>query len=136
MEIKPIGRILRFILGLFFLIIAFPYYLFHLSPLTFLIFKYYSDLNSVIQAIGITVGLFVLFVLVHFIINKYFKNINRWIGALLALSPAVILFYLGEAKAIAALTYLGISLIFASLFKQPRCEVMVLLNLLLKSKHI
>ena len=128
------GRVLRIALGLFMLMVALPYYLYPLSPVHFLIFTYSSNLISVLQAVVLNAALFAFFISLHVIISRYFTNINTWVGAVLALAPVVVLFYLGGARAIAALTYVGISLLLAGVRGDPGCEVVSIPNLLFRKR--
>ena len=111
---RPIGRILRFLLAGFLIARAAPH---------FLTASWQSNLNI---AAAIT-GLIVLYTVMHLIIRKYVPRLNRWLGAVLAVVPAALLFIIGGGIGqIGALSYVGGSLFIDSLNGDSGCEVMAI----------
>jgi len=130
---KPIGRALRLIVGAALLVIVFPWYLqaapaFLLATLALLIF------------------LLVFYSLAHLLVTKILSGVNQWVGALLANAPVIIILILGGGGGLifgagegqlAALTYLGVSLVLAGLRSDAGCEVMTIPGLILgKRTHL
>ena len=108
----PIGRILRFILGVLLIGIVVPRFI-------------ALDLVADIKIIGIVIAIIVFYMLLHAIVYKFLPGINRWLGAILALTPVILVFIFGGFFAkIAVLTFLGVSLIIASIRADSGCEVM------------
>jgi len=108
-----IGRVLRFLLGVFFLTEVVPVY----QDVT---------LEGAIARIIWALGLLLFYILLHLIIIKFTPNINRIIGAILAFGPVLAIFFIGYGgpAATGALTFLSITLIVAAIRADPGCEVM------------
>jgi len=114
----PIGRILRFLLAGFLFVTVFPHYL---------TASWQSNLK-IAAAIG---GLIILYTAMHLIIAKYVPRLNRWGGALLAITPAALLFLIGGGIGqMGALSYVGGSLFIDSLNGDVGCEVMAVPGIL------
>ncbi len=108
----PVGRLLRGGSGLG-LVYAF------ISVLTT------SGGRSILSVLGWTVGLVLLYSLMHRVVVAQFRNLHRWVGAVLALAPLVAVFLLGGAGGqLGATLFLGASLLVASVCADPGCEVM------------
>jgi len=79
---------------------------------------------KIVAAIG---GLIILYTALHLIISKYVPRLNRWLGALLAITPAALLFLLGGGIGqMGAMSYIGGSLFIDSFNGDSGCEVMAL----------
>ena len=108
----PIGRILRLLFAGFLIVTVAPHYL---------AASWQSNLK-IAAAIG---GLIALYTGMHWIIAKYVPRVNRWLGALLAVIPAALLFLIGGGIGqMGALSYVGGSLFIDSLTGDSGCEVM------------
>ena len=108
----PIGRILRLLLAAYLIVTVAPHYL---SA------SWQSNLK-IAAAIG---GLIILYTAMHLLIAKYVSHLNRWLGALLAIIPAALLFLLGGGIGqMGALSYIGGSLFVDSFNGDSGCEVM------------
>jgi hypothetical protein len=120
---QPIGRILRLILGIFFVTEVVPVY---------------RDVpwEGVLIRLGWAVGLLLIYIALHQIIIKYFPKFNKIIGAILAFAPLFAMFFIGYGgpAATGALTFLAVSLIAAALKADSGREVMSLPALFL-GKH-
>lgn len=107
------GRIFRLLLGIFFLTEVYPVY----RDVT---------LEGAIIRLGWTLAIVIFYVLVHFFVIKYFPNINKVIGAVLAFVPFLVVFFTGYGgpAATGALTFMAVSLIIAAVRADSGCEVM------------
>ena len=111
---RPIGRILRFLLAGFMIATVVPHYMGA---------SWQSNLK-IVAAIG---ALTILYTAMHLIISKYVPHLNRWLGAVLAVTPAVLFFLLGGGIGqMGALSYIGGSLFIDSINGDSGCEVMAL----------
>ena len=109
---RPIGRILRFLMAGYLIVTVAPHYLGA---------SWQANLK-IAAAVG---GLVILYTGMHLIITKYVPSLNRWLGALLAITPAVLLFVLGGGIGqIGSMSYIGGSLFIDSLNGDCGCEVM------------
>ncbi len=109
---RPIGRILRFLMAGYLIVTVIPHYLGA---------SWQANLK-----IGAAIGaLIILYTGMHLLIAKYVPRLNRWLGALLAITPAVLLFFLGGGIGqMGSLSYIGGSLFIDSLSGDSGCEVM------------
>ena len=79
---------------------------------------------KIVAAIG---ALTILYTAMHLIVSKYVPRLNRWLGAVLAIIPAVLFFLLGGGIGqMGAMSYIGGSLFIDSFNGDSGCEVMVL----------
>ena len=110
---RIIGRLLRFLLGVFFLTEVVPVY----QDVT---------LEGALIRVFWALGLLLFYILLHQIIIKFTPNFNRIIGAILAFGPFLAVFFIGYGgpAATGALTFLSITLIVAAIRADPGCEVM------------
>ena len=120
---RPIGRILRLLMGIFFITEVVPVY---------------RDVlwEGVVIRLGWVVGLVFIYVVMHQIIIKYFLKFNKIVGAMVAFVPFFAMFFIGYGgpAATGALTFIAVSLIMAGLRADSGCEVMSLPALFL-GKH-
>ena len=110
---RIIGRLLRFLLGVFFLTEVVPVY----QDVT---------LEGALIRVFWALGLLLFYILLHQIIIKFTPNFNRIIGAILAFGPFLAVFFIGYGgpAATGALTFLSVTLIVAAIRADPGCEVM------------
>ncbi len=109
---RPIGRILRFLMAGYLIVTVIPNYLGASWQSNF----------KIAAAIG---GLIILYTGMHLLIAKYVPRLNRWLGAVLAIIPAALLFLLGGGIGqMGSLSYIGGSLFIDSLNGDSGCEVM------------
>lgn len=127
---KPVGRTLRLLIGL---------------AMIFYVVSIYvkGGLNFNLASLEIVVGLILFYIVVHYLVSLYFSNINRWIGALVALIPVMLVFVFGMPHnlifgrgegAIGAMTFVGVSLIIDFIRNDSGCEVMAIPGLLAKNR--
>jgi hypothetical protein len=118
----PIGRLLRLLLAGFLILTVAPHYL-------------TASWQSNLKIAASIAGLLVFYTALHLVIARYVPRLNRWLGALLAIMPASILFLLGGGIGqMGALTYVGGSLFIDSLNGDIGCEVMAVPGLLFKER--
>jgi hypothetical protein len=119
-RILVIGRTLRAILGVLLIVSIAQFYL-------------GGDWGFKLVSIGVAVGLVVVYVLAHFFVSNYFQPVSSWLGAILAFAPLVLVYILGTGDGLifgqgegqlGALTFLGVSLLFAGWRGDSGCEVM------------
>lgn len=110
---RYIGRILRFLLGGFFVSEVWPVY---------------QDVTAegALIRLGWAIGLVLFYTMLHLLIIKFTPNFNRLVGAILAFAPFLAVFILGYGgpAATGALTFLSVTLIVAAIRADPGCEVM------------
>ncbi len=109
----PIGRILRFALGIFFITEVLPVYM-------------AVDSKGIFIRLSWALGLLLLYFILHYIILNFALKLNSLIGAILAFAPFLAVFVIGYAgpAATGALTFLAVSLIIAAIKSDSGCEVM------------
>lgn len=111
---RPFGRVLRFLMAGFMIATVVPHYL---------AASWQSNLK-IVAAIG---ALTILYTVMHLIISKSAPHLHRWLGAVLAITPAVLFFMLGGGIGqMGAITYIGGSLFIDSINGDSGCEVMAL----------
>jgi len=127
---RPVGRTLRLLFGFALL--------FYVSPIYF-----EAGLNFNLASLGVAAGLTIFYIVVHYLVSRYFLGINPWAGALIALIPVNLVFVFGLPDyplfgqgegAIGAMTFIGISLIINFIENDPGCEVMAIPGVLLRKR--
>ncbi len=121
----PVGRILRLLMGTALTIHAAQ----HMIS---------GDATLNLQAAGIVLGLLLLYTVVHFSISRFVPSINAWLGAVIALAPAILLFALVDPSLRFSLVlFIGVSLVVTAIRADGGCEVMTLPGLLMgKRTHL
>lgn len=70
---------------------------------------------------------FAFYSALHLLISRFFVGLNRWIGAVLAVSPVVAVFLFSDAPGrLGTLLFVGVSLLFTAARADGGCEVMTL----------
>lgn len=108
----PVGRVAWALVGIW---------------LAAILISYYRTASSgtLVGAAATAVALVPLYIGVQRVVVRYLSGINRWLGALLALLPAVLVFlFAGLAVRAGVLTFLAVSLLVAAVRGDPGCEVM------------
>ncbi len=107
---------------------------------TAIVTPYFLTISSlsilkIVAAIG---GLLILYTVMHLVISKYVPGLNRWLGAVLAVIPVMLLFFLGGGIGqMAAMSYVGGSLFIDSFNGDGGCEVMAVPGLIFgKRTHL
>lgn len=108
----PIGRILRFVLAAFLIATVTPHYL-------------TASWQANLRIAASIVGLIAFYTVLHLVIARYVPHLNRWVGALLSIVPATLLFLFGGGIGqMGAITFIGGSLFIDTLNGDSGCEVM------------
>jgi hypothetical protein len=117
---RPIGRVLRLIIGALFVALVVPYYL-------------GSGGRAILASLGMAMALTLVYALIHLLVSNYSSHLNKWLGAVLAFVPVCLIFFFSEGHGGAlgvgetgALTFLAVSLLIAGWRSDPGCEVMAL----------
>ena len=126
----PVGRALRFLLGLVLMIYVTPVY-------------FRVPLRISVSVLLLIFGLIGVFCLIHILISRRLIGFGPRLGAFVAVGllvaicvasfPAVAILGRGEGE-LAAVTFLGISLLIAGWRAAPGCELMAIPDLLF-GKH-
>jgi hypothetical protein len=120
------GRMLRFVFGGYVMIVALPVW-------------FVAGWGYNLRSLGIMTALLVFYTLVHFVVSRYLAGLNRWIGAILAVTPVILVWFYGQGGGplfgqgeggTAAITYIGVSLLIDALRADSGCEVMALPGLI------
>ncbi|MEN8375097.1 MAG: hypothetical protein ABFS34_06565 [Gemmatimonadota bacterium] len=78
-----------------------------------------------LKTAGVIVGVAAFYAAMHFVIDRYFRRLNPWIGAMLAVAPVAAVFLMSDAPGrLGSLIFLGVSLVLASIRADGGCEVM------------
>ena len=126
----PIGRALRVVMGLVLLIYVAPVYR-HL------------EVCIVLGTVLLMLGLLAVYGVLHVLISRRLLALGPGPGAIVGLGILVALYvggglggpFLGHGEgALAAVTFLGISLLVAGIRAQPGCEVMAIPSALLRQR--
>ncbi len=122
---KPVGRVLRLLMGTALTIRAAQQMI-------------SGDTTLNLQAAGIVLGLLVFYTVVHLVVSRFVPSINAWLGAVIALAPAILLFALVDPSLRFSLVlFIGVSLVVTAIRADGGCEVMTLPGLLMgKRTHL
>ena len=123
---RPIGRTLRLLSAIGVMILALPVY-----------FRAGAPYN--LRALGLTLALAVFYTALHLAISRFALRFNRFLGAAIAVTPVILIWYFGQGGGplfgqgeggTAAITYIGVSLLIDAVRADPGCEVMAIPGLL------
>jgi len=130
---RPIGRLLRFIVGILLLATTLPF-LFRASEIFLLL------------TLVIFLALVGFYSLIHYLIFRFFHGINRWVGAGIANLPVFLVFLLGMSGGtifgngegqLGVLIFIGVSLVLAGIRADYGCEVLSIPGLFLgRNTHL
>lgn len=120
---RPIGRILRFLMGAGMVaVVVVP----HIGR---------ASLTNNAMLAGVILALLAGYTVIHLAVWRFAPDLNRWLGAMLAVTPAALLFVFGGVIGqIASVGYVGASLLIDSINGDAGCEVMALPGILLKKR--
>ena len=99
------GRVLRLVFGVCVMIVALPVW-------------FVAGWGYNLRSVGIMAALVLFYTLVHFVVSRYLAGLNRWIGAVLAVTPVFLVWFYGQGGGplfgqgeggTAAITYVGVS---------------------------
>ena len=130
MRARVCGRVLRFLIGICLMIVALP-----------VIFEAGWRYN--LRSVGIMVALVIFYSLMHVTISRFVPSLNRWIGAILAVVPVILVWFFGQGGGLlfgqgeggtAAITYIALSLLIDVVRADSGCEVMAIPGLILGNR--
>lgn len=116
----PVSRVLRFLVGAAITGLMIP-------PLL------RANAAGLTRVAMILAGLLVLYTGLHWLVGRYFGWINPWLGSVIVVMPVFVVFTFGGAYEVAAVLYVGISLMVIALAGKPGCEC-VAIPILLSGK--
>src|SRR4029077_10754072 len=121
-QAPPVGRVLRILLGLVLMIYVTPVY-FHVPA------------RVAVASLLLTLGLIGVYSLIHIIVSRRIVRFGPCSGAVIGLALLVALYFAGGSGSpifghgqgqLAAVTFLGISLVVAGVRAVPGCELMAI----------
>lgn len=119
----PVGRVLRFLAGVW---------------LLFVVIRYYDASGFVSGAapVGVALGLSIFTTGVSYTVTTHVRNLNPCLGALVAWAPPIVLYGAGGAFIkLGVLLFASASLLLAGVRGDPGCEVMSIPALILR-RHV
>lgn len=126
----PIGRTVRLIVAICLVIIDVPVLL-------------VAGLAYNLRMLSLVAGLTLFYMLVHWVVSRYLRNLHRWLGAILAVTPVFLVWWFGQGGGplfgqgeggTAAITYIALSLLIDVVRADSGCEVMAIPGLLLGNR--
>ncbi len=119
---RPVGRILRLLLGIAMVLEAGRWLIRGSSRL-------------LLETAGVIVGAVVFYALLHIVIQRFVPSINRWLGAVLAVMPVFLVYLLSDAPGkLGSVMFVGISLLLTAIRNDGGCEVMTLPGMLFRRR--
>jgi hypothetical protein len=104
------------------------------AALLALVYPYFNAGNTryIAIALGWAIGLAAFYAFLQFVLRRVASRISRWVGAILAFAPLIVVFgTMGAPGQVGAQTFLGLSLLAAAWRADAGCEVMSLPGLLM-----
>ena len=125
----PVGRVLRFVLGAYLVLLALPYYLFPGRSVSLLGSTYSSNYIEASFALVASLGFFAFYVAIHRASEGPLRGLAGWTGAAIANIPPLVVFIVSPLLGvsfpqIAVFTYVGLAMILAGWRMDEGCEVM------------
>ena len=126
----PVGRALRFLLGLALMIYTVPVY-------------FQVPVRLAVGSLLLILGLIGVYSLIHIVVSRRIVAFGPFLGAIVANGLLVALYVAGASRLpilghgkgqLAAVTFFGVSLVVAGVRAAPGCEVMAIPSLLF-GKH-
>ena len=96
-----------------------------------------------LRVLGLFGALVLFYMLVHVGVSRHLRNLNRWLGAVLALAPVILVWLFGQGGGplfgqgeggTAAITFIAVSLLIDVARADSGCEVMAIPGLLLGNR--
>lgn len=84
---------------------------------------------------GVVLGEIVFYAALHLIISKFFRRVNPWLGAVIAVTPVALVFVFGgPAGSLGTLIFIGVSLLLTAIRADGGCEVMTIPGIFLRNR--
>jgi len=126
----PIGRLLRLFVAICLVIIDVPVLL-------------RAGWAYNLASFGLVVALVLFYMIVHYVVSNHLRNLNRWLGAVLAITPVFLVWFFGQGGGplfgqgeggTAAITFVALSLLVDVVRADSGCEVMAIPGLILGNR--
>jgi hypothetical protein len=126
----PVGRALRIFLGLALIVYVMPTY-------------FRVPVTVVVGSLVLMLGLTGIYSLIHIVVSRRIVAFGSWLGTVVASGLLIALYVAGASRSpivgrgkgeLAAVTFLGVSLVFAGVRAAPGCELMAIPGVLF-GKH-
>ena len=117
-ESMPLSRVLRLVLGLSMLAMITPALL-------------GASWNGRLRVVVVFAALIVVYTAVHYLVSRYLGWLHPWVGSVIAVTPAFLVFLLGDAYMVGVIAFIGLSLILIAALGHPGCEVLAFPALIL-----
>lgn len=109
---RIVGRTLRFLMGI------------ALTWMTYDVMRT-EDAAFNLSVAGVFVLMIAFYAVLHFAITRFAPSMNPWLGAVLAVTPAALVYALGgPVGRVASVAYVGVSLVLQAVRSDGGCEVM------------
>ena len=76
------------------------------------------------RVLAVVAGLIVLYTIVHVVVSSYLRWLHPWLGAAIAVTPAVLVAIQGDAYEVGVVLFIGLSLVLIAALGHPGCEVL------------
>ena len=83
-QARPVGRVLRLLTGIALVVEGGR----HLIG---------AGSSLILLTAGVVAGEFVFYAALHLVVSRFFRSVNAWLGAVLAVAPVAIVFFLSNA---------------------------------------
>lgn len=122
----PIGRSLRLFVAICLVIVDVP-----------VLFEAGRAYN--LRMFGLVIALTLFYMLTHWVVSRYLRDLDRWVGAILAITPVFLVWLFGQGGGplfgqgeggTAAITYIALSLLIDVARADSGCEVMAIPGLI------
>jgi hypothetical protein len=93
----------------------------------------FQDTSFNLRVAAVFASLALSYTVLHFLVIKFGSGQRRWLGALMALAPAVLVFaFGGPLGQLGVATFLGVSFMLQTIRAERTCEVMSIPTILLR----
>ena len=106
----PISRVLRLLVGL---------------AVVFLVLQIFSTAPAgwILRSVAAALAFVPFYAGVHHLVGTCAPRLNRWIGALVAVTPVALVFFMGPSWGrVGALLFVAVSLVLTAILGDPGCE--------------
>ncbi len=88
-----------------------------------------------LRTLALVIALTLFYMLLHGVVSRYLQDLDRWLGAVLAVAPVVLVWFFGQGGGplfgqgeggTAAITYVALSLLIDVVRADTGCEVMAI----------
>jgi len=83
------------------------------------------------RAGAVFAALVVFYTLVHYMVARYLGALHPWLGSVIAVAPAFVVFLQGGVYEVGVIAFIGMSLVVIAVLGHPGCEVLAFPALIL-----